>query len=258
MRDCPLAFFSFVTLDNASAGDHRRYNAWHQLDHRPENLALPGIAWGDRWSRGDDCRAVSQAEPDQAATDYVAMYWFRAPVRESVRAWEQLGADSFQWGRGPMLPGVRRTMLAFFRPVKGYAAASASVSPDVIPYRPNRGVQLTMTRFADPLGAQAHEHHRWEDRVLMPALLDLDGVAGAWTFALDHHQNNGLGLRSVQAADPPGGLRIRMVYVDADPVLTAARIQDCAAQIAVGIDQGPAPECIIDTPLRTIIPWQDW
>ncbi|MFV8054237.1 hypothetical protein [Mycobacterium sp. 48b] len=51
---------------------------------------------------------------------------------------------------------MRRTLLAFFRPVKGYAAASALVSPGVIPYRPNRGLHLTMTRFAEPYGADAH------------------------------------------------------------------------------------------------------
>jgi hypothetical protein len=154
-----------------------------------------------------------------------------------------------------MIPGVRRTVLAFFRPVKGYAAASALVSPGVIPYRPNRGLHLTMTRFAEPYGAEAHEHHRWEDRVAIPALLELDGVAGAWTFALDRHQNNGLGLRSSEAADPPGGLRIRLLYLDDDPVRVTGRIRERLA------DKAPEPaagECVIDTPLNTIIPWQDW
>lgn len=254
--DCPLVFFSFVTLDGGGPEEHRRYNEWHQLDHRPENLALPGIAWGDRWSRPAGCRAVSTAEPEQADTDYVAMYWFRSPAGQSVRAWEQLGADSFQWGRGPMIPGVRRTVLAFFRPVKGYAAESALVSPGVILYRPNRGLHLTMTRFTEPYGADAHDHHRWEDRVAIPALLDLDGVAGAWTFTLDHHQNNGLGLRSSEAVDPPGGLRIRLLYLDEDPVDVTGRIAEClngnaSRATATG-------ECVIETPLNTIIPWQDW
>ncbi|MFV8264264.1 hypothetical protein ACNQR9_13805 [Mycolicibacterium peregrinum] len=183
------------------------------------------------------------------------MYWFRSPVEQSVREWEQLGADSFQWGRGPMIPGVRRTLLAFFRPVKGYAATSALVSPGVIPYRPNRGLHLTMTRFAEPYGAGAHEHHRWEDRVAIPALLELDGVAGAWTFALDRHQNNGLGLRSTEAADPPGGLRIRLLYLDDDPVRVTGRIRERLADKAHETASG---ECVIDTPLNTIIPWQDW
>lgn len=42
--DCPLVFISSVALDNSNTEDHRRYNQWHQLDHRPENLALPGVA----------------------------------------------------------------------------------------------------------------------------------------------------------------------------------------------------------------------
>jgi len=138
VRDCPLVFFSFVELQGGGAEEHRRYNEWHQLDHRPENLALPGIAWGDRWRRTQQSRAVSTATAEQAGVDYVAMYWFRSPVDESVRAWEQLGADSFQSGRGPMIPGVRRTLLAFFRPVRGYASASALVPTrgDPVPPQP--------------------------------------------------------------------------------------------------------------------------
>jgi hypothetical protein len=46
-----MVFFSFAALDGAGLDDHRRYNEWHQLDHRPENLALPGVAWGDRRAR---------------------------------------------------------------------------------------------------------------------------------------------------------------------------------------------------------------
>ena len=92
----------------------------------------------------------------------------------------------------------------------------------------------------------------------MPALLDIDGVAGAWTFALDHHQDDTLGLRSVDAADPPGGLRIRLVYVDGDPVDTAAKIGDCSARLADGVTGETPGEIVIETSLRTIVPWQDW
>ncbi|WP_349269495.1 hypothetical protein MPNTM1_05331 [Mycolicibacterium parafortuitum] len=258
--ECPLVFFSFVALTDASPEDHRRYNEWHQLDHRPENLALPGVAWGDRWARTSECRKLSTAHDDQAGTDYVAMYWFRDPVRQSIRQWEQLGMDSVQWGRGPIIPGVRRTLLAFFRPVKGYAAASALVSPAVIPYRPTRGLHLTMTRFTEPLGSGAHEHHRWQDRVQIPALLEVPGVAGAWTFALDHHQDNGLGLRSLDGGEGAGGLRITLLYLDDDPVTTSARVlqrtEDAATRLAPAA--AAAAETVIDTPLRTIVPWQDW
>ncbi|OBI43363.1 hypothetical protein [Mycobacterium sp. E796] len=259
MRGCPLTFFSFVALDDPEPELHRRYNAWHQLDHRPENLALPGVAWGDRWARTAECRVTSVADAELADTDYVAMYWFRNPVRQAVREWEQLGVDSFEWGRGPMIPGVRRTLLAFFRPVKGYAAASSLVSPAVIPYRPNRGLHLTMTRFADPLGADTHESHRWEDRILIPELLDIPGVAGAWTFSLVRHQDDGLGLRRSGAADARGALRIRLLYLDDDPVATSLRVRDdIHAAEAKRPDSAVSGEVMISTPLQTIIPWQDW
>lgn len=255
MRGCPLVFFSFVALDNPDSEKHRLYNEWHQLDHRPENLALPGVAWGDRWARTAECRAESIADPEHAAMDYVAMYWFREPVEQSVREWEQLGTDSVEWGRGPIIAGVRRTLLAFFRPVKGYASSSALVSPAVIPYRPNRGLHLTMTRFADRLGPDTHEHHRWEDRVLIPALLDEPGVAGAWTFSLDHHQQNGLRLRQQDAPEPSDALRIRMLYLDDDPIATTARV----SEVMGGANPPTAnADLVISTPLQTIIPWHDW
>ncbi|WP_255799517.1 hypothetical protein [Mycobacteroides abscessus] len=255
-----MVFFSFVALEDAGPDHHRRYNQWHQLDHRPENLALPGVAWGDRWARTADCRTQSMSLPEQADTDYVAMYWFRTPAPDSIRQWEQLGADSFEWGRGPMIPGVRRTLLAFFRPVKGYAADSALVSAEVIPYRPNRGLHLTVTRFAEPLSLGAHDHHRWEDRELLPALLEIPGVAGAWTFSLDYHQDNGLGLRSLAATEGRGGLRIRMLYLDEEPVATSAEIAERTSDAERLLPEtgSAAAEPVMSTPLRTIIAWQDW
>ncbi len=126
-----LAFFSFVQLADASL--HGEYNRWHQLDHRPENLALPGVAWGDRWARVREQETSHAADSAFADTDFVAMYWFRDPVEQSVDAWDRLGEASFQWGRGPIIPGVERKLLAFFRPVKGYSApqtASAGKTPN--------------------------------------------------------------------------------------------------------------------------------
>ena len=260
MTDTPLVFFSFVSIPGAGPEEHRVYNKWHQLDHRPENLALPGVAWGDRWQRTAELREQSVASPEHAETDYVAMYWFREPVDQAVAAWDRLGADSFQWGRGPLLPGVRRTLLAFFRPVKGYAAASALVSPEVIPYRPNRGLHLILTRYAEPFGAAAHEAFAWEDRVLIPQLLELDGVAGAWTFTFDHHQRHGSLPLATGSSDTPGSLRIRLMYLDQEVGATVARIRQRTAALASGLapEVAQAGEIQLEAPLRTIIPWQDW
>jgi hypothetical protein len=256
----PLVFFSFITLEDAAPADHRRYNEWHQLDHRPENLALPGVAWGDRWGRPLGYRSAAEATPEHSATDYVAMYWFNEPVEQSVAEWDQLGADSFQWGRGPLLPGVRRNLLAFFKPVKGYASPGALVAPGVIPYRPNRGLHLTLTRHSHPFGADTHDRYRWEDRTLIPALLDVPGVAGAWTFTFSHHQRHASLPLSAETPDPPGSLRIRLLYLDDDPEATSARIDERSAETeAKGQGgTGSAGATLLRTPLRTIVPWQDW
>lgn len=251
-----LAFFSFVELTDSSS--HGAYNRWHQLDHRPENLSLPGVAWGDRWARlhPDDA-----ARPDSPldATDYVAMYWFRSPVQESVEAWDRLGEASFQWGRGPIIPGVRRPLLAFFRPVKGYAAPRVLVDPDVLPYRPNRGLHLTLTRYPEPHGRQTHDCFAWEDTRLIPQLLEVGGVAGAWTFSFSHPQRHSSLPFGGAVEEPPGGLRIRMLYLDEDPGPTAEAIR--LTQRRVNSESG-APEdvgeVLFSSPLRTIIPWQDW
>jgi hypothetical protein len=81
-------FFSFVDL--ADPQQHRAYNEWHQLDHRPENLLLPGVAWGDRWARTPEYAQLGpKPDTEFAGVDYVAMYWFRPPYDESIGAWNK-------------------------------------------------------------------------------------------------------------------------------------------------------------------------
>lgn len=257
-----LVFFSFVQLQDAGPAEHTAYNRWHQLDHRPENLALPGVAWGDRWGRPAELKAASGVgDPAYADIDYVAMYWFNQPLQESVDAWDRLGEDSFQWGRGPLLPGVSRPMLAFFRPVKGYVSASAVVSPEVLPFRPNRGLHVTVTRHAESHSARVHDRHTWEDRTAIPALLDLDGVAGAWTFSFSHHQQHRTLPMTGGDDTTPGSLRVRLCYLEDDPLETTRRIESRLAELeerGEGDPSGDATEVLLSTAVRTIIPWQDW
>lgn len=253
-----MSFFSFVDLTDPT--QHRAYNEWHQLDHRPENLALPGVAWGDRWARPEEYRELSIAAPQYAGVDYIAMYLFRDPLPASLAAWDRLGEDSFQWGRGPILPGITRRMTSFFVPVKGYAAPSALVGPDVVPFRPNRGLHLTLTRYEKPHDLATHDLFTWQDRTVIPALLDLEGVAGAWTFSFDRHQQHKTLPIHSDADDKPGSLRLRVIYLDGDPLETTAVIQKTEESAATGASRAAAgaEEVLLSTPLRTIIPWQDW
>lgn len=227
-----LAFFSFVQLDDDSL--HGAYNRWHQLDHRPENLALPGVAWGDRWAR------------------------VRDPVEHSVDAWDRLGEASFQWGRGPIIPGVERKLLAFFRPVKGYSAPHALVSPYVLPFRPNQGMHITLTRYPEPHGLDAHDSFRWEDTELMPELLKVPGVAGGWTFSFSHAQKHSTLPFADTVSHQPGELRIRLLYLDGEPESTGAAIRGAEQQLAAEPSVPKAGEVLFSSTLSTIVPWRDW
>lgn len=248
-----LAFFSFIRLTDPSV--HAEYNRWHQLDHRPENLALPGILWGDRWLHTAEHDELTTASDAFAGTDSVAMYWFADPAPESVRRWDALGETTFQWGRGPFVPGVERPLLAFFRPVKGYAAPRALVSADVLPYRPNRGLHVQLTSTDEPHSSAVHDTYVREDQELIPEILELDGVAGVWTFSFSHAQRHSTLPFDGSPERPLGSMRVRVTYLEDDPVQVAGEIArvDAAADVL-----GDVRAVEFAAPVKTIIPWQDW
>lgn len=250
-----LAFFSFVELADRSL--HGEYNRWHQLDHRPENLALPGVLWGDRWARAEKPETAEQDGFN--GTDFVAMYWFKDPAGQSVEQWDRLGENSFQWGRGPLIPGVQRRMLAFFTPVKGYAAPRILIGPEVLPYRPNQGVHIRVTRYPQPHSQQAHQEFAFEDRVLMPKLLEVDQVAGGWTFSFSHAQQHSTLPFPKTVEDEPGQLRLQLLYLDGNPEAAAEGIRAVHAQLKSGEAAPPAAgELVFESVCKTIIPWRDW
>jgi hypothetical protein len=248
--DLAGAFFSFTEVPDAAR--HRAYNEWHQLEHRPENLRLPGVTWGERWVHSPDCRPVSDA-PDTTFSNlhYVNMYWFREPVAESTAAWSGLAERSFQWGGRDDIHIANRLFIAFFRPIRGYVNRRARVEADVLPFRPNRGVHVKVTRVDEPRSGAAEKLFGWYDREHIPALLACDGVAGAWTFASEDTFASALDL-SGEAAPP--SVRVVLTYLDDDPI---------AVTRAVGALDGP-PDPSVETTLfsgalRAITPWEwDW
>jgi hypothetical protein len=166
-------FFSFTEISDPTR--HRDYNAWHQLDHRPENLALPGVIYGERWVRSPDCAQVGQAsDPRFEHFHYLNMYWFREPVEESRREWQDLGARSIQWGRRPELAWAKRNLLQFCEPVKGYVHPRVLVTADVLPFRPTRGIWVTVSQVVGDMVA-AEDLYRWYDEVRIPDMVACRG-----------------------------------------------------------------------------------
>jgi hypothetical protein len=243
------AFLSFTEVPDPER--HGDYNAWHQLDHRPENLALPGVLNGERWVRSPDCAALHRAAAPFDALHYLNMYWFAHPARESVQEWADLAERSLQWGRRPDLAWAHRLLMGFFLPVKGYVHPRILVSPDVLPFRPNRGVYVTVTRVEQPASASADAYFAWCDRVLVPRVVDCDGVAGAWTFASDP----ALGTPAIAPLAP--GIRVHLYFLDDDPLMVAGAIEAALAEETADATAERAELC--RGPLRSITPWRwDW
>src|SRR5699024_4247611 len=139
-------------------------------------------------------------------------------------------------------------------------APRVPISVAALPIRPNRGLHITVTRFRDHHGPGAHEHHTWEDRVRIPDLLGVDGVAGAWTFSFRATQQHPT-LSFTEADDyMPGELRVRLLYLDDDPLrVSAALAEQEPVWDAAGRGAPPQAdgECLLSSPLRTIGPWGD-
>lgn len=264
------AFFSFTAVDD---GHHQDYNRWHQLDHRPENLALPGVIWGERWVLSPDCVAAGiERMPPIDAMHYVNLYWFDDPVEENFREWQGLAERSFQWGRRPDLHYSRRAMMGSFTPTKGYVNPRVLVSADVLKFRPNLGVEVTVTRLHEPHSPATQDLLSWQDQVHIPDLLTCHGAAGAWTFSsqsttMDGQYQPAVGSMTFDQAEPGsstelGQFRIRVVFLDEDPLdyLADKRERQRAWQ-ADGrrVDESALTTTLFSGVLRTIVPWQwDW
>ena len=166
---------TFSLSASSPDGDDTPYLEWHQLDHMPEQYQIPGLLFAHRWASTPECRAARAVQAERfEPTNHVVHYLFGEPVAPAIDEWFTLGAHLGKVGRFPYrLPAV---MLAVGDLVAGYAAPSALVTAEVVPYRPNRGMYLVVELPDDPSAppAWAPEH--------VEALLDIDGVAGMWTF----------------------------------------------------------------------------
>jgi hypothetical protein len=162
-----LGFFSFTEVTDPSA--HEAYNAWHQLDHLPEQFTIEGINFGRRWVRSPRCRAAEAATGSLLDRfHYMTLYFLRdeSVVPEFFALAEDLHAkDRFFRARRALLSGP-------FPVVGRWAAPRVVVSPEAVPFRPAVGVHVVVGPAVD--GGRLVEHH---------------GVAGAWQFTdAEHHR----------------------------------------------------------------------
>jgi hypothetical protein len=235
-----VGFFSLS--HHSPTGDDRPYLEWHQLDHMPEQYQLPGLILGQRWASTPACRAARAAEDgDWSQVEHVVCYLMGNPVDETIDEFLTLGRHLAELGRFPRsLPSQYRGGL---RLLEAHAAPRALISPEVVPFRPHRGVYLIVEAPTDP--AAQDEYLRQRHIELLPELVSAPGVAGAWSYATTPS------IRRPMFTD--GQFRMTVCYLDEDPATVAGRLAPVVARSGAS-----APSrVVLAAPFESMMAW-DW
>jgi hypothetical protein len=97
------------------------------------------------------------------------------------------------------------------------------VSPDAVPFRPARGVLLSLRRF-EAHSKEAHRYFAVYDHDYAPTVLATTGVVGIWTFSsvsttIDPSWRPVPGSTTFDPSGRDAGtLRAELVFVDEDPL----------------------------------------
>jgi hypothetical protein len=217
-----VGFFSMT--GGALSGDDAAYLRWHLLDHLPEQYSIPGIRLGTRWRADAACVALRTADVDGLAPiRHVVSYLMTDPVDDTLVEFAQLGRRCAEAGRYP--EPASSFLLGAFHRQNAYAAPRALVSADAVPFRPHRGVYLIVEAATD--GGDLDGWLRWHHQEHIPAVLGVEGVAGAYVFRSSTLLGVGAdqGQRFGVPAWDPGQRIITVVYLDDAVEPTAARLE---------------------------------
>lgn len=232
-----VGFFSFTEVLD---GRHREYNEWHLFDHLPEQFKIEGLQWGERWVATPDLIERRLFARDEiAASQYVTLYLFTEPVDQALAEFQSLGRTLDSLGR--FFKARRSHLSGPFKLVKTYAAPRMLVDPDVLPFRPNRGLFITaQDHVEDASPADADEARQWYDRVHIPELLEVRGIAGCWWFGSRERT-------------------IRAYWLDEDPDVVLEDLEAKTPGMSM-IDLSKAYRTLLVGPYRSISPESafDW
>jgi hypothetical protein len=226
--------------------DDGSYLRWHLLDHMPEQFQIPGIVHALRWiADGDYPDHRVAAHGPLADVGNVMHYLISDPVKETFADFVTLGRALRENGRFPVFrPSLQ---VAGMQLLQWYAAPHALISPEVVPFRPHRGIVLIVEEPTDTTAGRPDEWLQWLRAEHYPALLATPGTAGAWTFG------------ATTAWNPvPRGWRtepqyITVVYLDGDPLATTDALAPLLEE-----RWRSAVRPAFAGPLRTMIHWDAW
>jgi hypothetical protein len=237
-------FFSFTP--GSPPDDDGSYLRWHLLDHMPEQYQIPGIVHALRWiADGDypDHRVAAHGPLGEIGN--VMHYLISDPVKETFAEFATLGRTLRENGRFPVIrPSLQ---VAGMQLLQWYAAPRALISPEVVPFRPHRGIVLIVEEPTDAAAGRPDEWLQWLRAEHYPALLATPGTAGAWTFGATTAWN------PVPRAWRTDLQYITVVYLDGDPLATSDALAPLLEERWCS-----AVRPVFAGPLRTMIHWDAW
>jgi hypothetical protein len=240
MNRVKVGFFSLS--HRSPTGDDPSYLDWHQLDHMPEQYQLPGLILGQRWASTPACRAARAAAVDDwSRVDHVVCYLMGNPVDETIDEFLTLGRHLAELGRfSQALPSHYRGGL---RLLEAHAAPRALVGPEVVPFRPHRGVYLIVEAPTDQSARDGYLQRKHTE--LLPELVSVPGVAGAWAYATTP------AIRRPMFTD--GDLQMTVCYLDDDPATVGERLGPVVTRATA---QAPT-RLLLAAPYESMLIW-DW
>jgi len=165
------AFLGLMEVHGEGAED--RYQTWHANDHLPENLAIPGVVFGQRWRATAELRAHHCVrEPALGAPQFLITYFFGEPLETSLDEWNTL-ADGLR-AKGRMFEERSVRVGGLFAIEHRELAPALDLSVRALHHRPHAGVYLHMASGTER--AESDEARHTE-------LLGRPGVAGGIRFA---------------------------------------------------------------------------
>lgn len=198
------------------------YLRWHTFDHRPEQYRLAELRASLRLVSTPECRAARAASAGHYdGVDHVMTYFFADAA--GLNGFLDLGKALGNGGRMPyLLPMVERAVYGFDGAM---AAPRIKAGADVLPWWPAKGVYLLIERGRAPAAA----------------LVDVDGVAGAWW-------GNAQPLEPPTVSTPNTGLTITYCLLDGAPAETAERLRPVLEKrwAAGVVPLFAAPFCVLD------------
>lgn len=218
-RPAVAAFLGLMEVEGENA--EPRYEAWHASDHLPENKALPGVVYANRWRAVETLRRLHTiGDPALGAPQFLITYFFGEPLETSLEEWNVLAEDLDKAGR--MFEGRSVRLGGLFAFEHRETAPGLPLSPRAVPHRPHAGVFLHLagqTEFST------------SDRERFSTILERPGVTGGIRFA-------SAGVR--EYGDTRGG-RAELYFSDSDPAVAFSDVEHSDDCVFAGAFEAPRP-----------------